>query len=100
MNKTLPAGRSPASHQAAKPHRKSHSSNCERRALPAILVTNERGTKRSASTANQLVQPEITLGFCWRNPRSAVSTTSSGVWIVRIGGRSIFDAAKQLDRKT
>src|SRR4029079_9929496 len=72
-----------------------YSSKRERKALPATLVTNEREKKRSASTVNQLVHPEMTVGFSRGNARSAVSTTSSGVWIVRIGGRSIPEASKK-----
>src|SRR5215208_3622256 len=75
---------------------KNHSSNRERNALPATLVTNERGTKRSASTVNQLVQPEITVLLCLFNAVRAVSTTSSAVCTVRIGGRSIPATWKKL----
>ena len=55
-----------------------YSSNRDRKAFPATFVTSDRGTKRSASTVNQLVQPEITTVFCRARPRNAVSTTSSG----------------------
>src|SRR6185503_4420898 len=72
-----------------------YSSKRERKALPATLVTNERGKNRSASTVRKLVHPEMTVGFSRGNARNAVSTTSSGVCIVRIGGRSIPAASKK-----
>ena len=73
-----------------------YSSNRDLKAFPATRLTIERGTKRSASTTNKLVQPEITTVFFRSNARKAVSTTSSGLCIVRIGGRSIPDASKKL----
>ena len=56
----------------------------------------KRGTNRSASTTNQLAQPEITRLFLRFNARRAVSTTSSGVCTVRIGGRSMPATSKKL----
>src|SRR6185436_1419504 len=56
-----------------------YSSNLDRNAFAATFVTVERGTKRSASTTNQLVQPETTMVFFRSSPRSAASTTCSAV---------------------
>src|SRR6266403_4535914 len=66
-----------------------------RSALPATLITTERGRKRSASTMSRLVQPETTLLFCRASPRRAAATTSSAVCAARMGGRSTCAASKK-----
>src|SRR5258705_9962729 len=65
----------------------------DRIALPANLATSERGTNRSACIISRFVKPQITEPFRRANPRNALSTTSSGVCDVRIGGRSICEAS-------
>src|SRR5437773_3802134 len=62
---------------------------------PAARTTNERGTKRSASTIKRFAHPETMLLLRAANPLSAVSTTSSGVCDDRAGGLCPRAASKK-----
>jgi hypothetical protein len=55
--------------------------------VPAIRTTIARGVRRSASIIMKFVQPEMIEPLPRANPRSAVSTTASGVCEMRAGGR-------------
>jgi len=54
--------------------------------VPAIRTTIARGVRRSASIIIKFAQPEMTEPLPRASPRSAVSTTASGVWATRAGG--------------
>src|ERR1700730_13435200 len=68
---------------------------CDLNIVPALRKTRDRRARRSVSTMNKFVQPEITELFPRANARNATSTTSSAVCDTRAGGLFILEASKK-----